>query len=368
MKSQVNASPQRSRFVLEVLKAVLADQRHPRLGERAHLLQRARTSSRRGSPPRAPRARAPARGCAGSAGLQPVNPGIDSPPHETRLAPRAAAVAPVGEEELGMAARAQLADLDLRSTPACSSSRRATARRSSIARSARPSPERPKAVEHLVADLVAAGADAGPIAAAVALDLLHPALDDPGRQPPPAAVDHRHAPAPPARPGGSRRRRRAGVSPATVGHVAVGLREASERGRRTRAGSVGSSWRCTRSRHAPAGPIRTPRRVDLERGRQPVAVLAHPGVAGEAPEVERLEGRLADPAEPGAERGPRAGELGLEPAHPVLLPPVHHHAAEANVFATGGGIAWYSRVGIGPGVRSRARARSPPRPPRSRPR
>ena len=44
-------------------------------------------------------------------------------------------------------------------------------------------------------------------------------------------------------------------------------------------------------------------RVDLERGGEPVAVLAHPGVAGEAPEVERVEGRLADPAEPGAERG-----------------------------------------------------------------
>ena len=217
-----------------------------------------------------------------------------------------------------MAARAEVADLDLRHARLREQSARDLSQvEHSPGREALP--ERPEGLEDLVADLVAAGADARADSGGRRLDLLHPVLDDPGRHPAPAAMDHRHASRPRQRDREAVGDEDEGREPGPIGRVTVGLREArSGVGERGRLGRLGVGLHQGLMHLT---PDQDAARVDLERGGQPVAVLAHPGVAGEAPEVERVEGRLADPADPGAERGHRAGELGLEPAHAVLLRP-----------------------------------------------
>jgi hypothetical protein len=46
-------------------------------------------------------------------------------------------------------------------------------------------------------------------------------------------------------------------------------------------------------------------------------------IVGEDAEVEGVEGRLADPAEPGREGRPGAAEVGFEPPHALVFAPLH---------------------------------------------
>ena len=144
------------RLGLELLRAVLAQQRDAGLGQRAELLRRhvldgrehldrVRVAAGRGTPRRSSRARA--RGCRGRARRPATR---SAPPHDPRLAAGHAAVAAVAEEALRVAHRAQRRRRATSSTPAAASCPRAIALRSTV---------RPRVAErgaHLVADLVAA--------------------------------------------------------------------------------------------------------------------------------------------------------------------------------------------------------------------
>ncbi len=158
MKSQVNASPQRSLLGLQVLEAVLADERRRPASASAPIsstgtyLVAARISTSGPGRARAPRRGAP--GClSGSRSVNWRTPAVTTPvlePGEAGLAARALAVAAVGVEEVGVAGRAEIGWSRPRSTPARSSSARATAGRSSIrgprrrlrCRRTRPAPRR----------------------------------------------------------------------------------------------------------------------------------------------------------------------------------------------------------------------------------
>jgi hypothetical protein len=70
--------------------------------------------------------------------------------------------------------------------------------------------------------------------------------------------------------------------------------------------------------------------VSPERSGQAAAILAHSAdaVAGQQAEVEALEGRLADAAEPSRKGGHGGSTLidlepGLQPANRVALTPIH---------------------------------------------
>ena len=67
--------------------------------------------------------------------------------------------------------------------------------------------------QHLGADLVTAGADSRPDGRAVSSTASTPALDDPGRQAAPAAVQHRHPPGPARATGRQSATKTSGASP-----------------------------------------------------------------------------------------------------------------------------------------------------------
>ena len=164
MKSHSKASPQRSLLGGEVLLAVLADQRHPGLGQRAHLLERHVLGRGEDLDPLAgalahPLEVAPDPRRARGRGSGPARQ-RSARSRRGRPGARCAVVAAVGEEELRLAARAELADLD----PLDPALREQPAR--DLAQVEHPPLGDPVArarerLQHLVADLVAAGADPG---------------------------------------------------------------------------------------------------------------------------------------------------------------------------------------------------------------
>ena len=178
----------------QVLLAVLADQRHPGLGQDAHLLERHVLGRRQHLDPLAGDLAHPLEvggdprpGRCLRSGPAP-QPSLD--PDEPGLAPGPAAVAAVGEEALPLAA-VQSPAASTRSTPASASSRRATSVRSSIGprradrrgrRRSRGPPRRPRSSR----------ARSRARSRRRLRRRLDPAGDDPGRQPAPAAVEHRH--------------------------------------------------------------------------------------------------------------------------------------------------------------------------------
>ena len=184
----------------QVLLAVLADQprRPPRPGRPSP--RAGRTWSRPGPrPPPRPPPRTRARLAAILAGSSPlISPGHRSAlpgarPGEPRLAAGDAAVAPVGEEEVPLAGGAEPRRLD-RSTPGPG---RAAGARPPAGRACRPeaipAPERLERVEHLIAHLVAAGADARPDRRRLGPHRGGAAADDAGGEPAPAAMQDRRA-------------------------------------------------------------------------------------------------------------------------------------------------------------------------------
>ena len=245
-----------------------------------------------------------------------------------RLAAGAVAVATVGEEEVRVAARAHLADLD-RSTPARSSRRAATARRSSIRPSATPAPSGSKRRAPRRPPRSSTARCPGPTAARVAADLLHAVLDDPGRQPAPAAVDHRRPrAAPPARPGGSRRRSTSGASPRQRRDVAVrlagvpGRDRGSRSARRARAWlSTVAPWTCLADEDS--------LRVDPERGGQPLSVLPHGrGRRSRRPRLRLSNGASLTPPRRALNAARAPGRSASSHLNPISLSPVQGHAAE----------------------------------------
>ena len=146
----------------------------------------------------------------------------------------------------------------------------------------------------------------------------------PAAEPAPAAVEHRHA----ARAregdrqavGGEDQRRQAGLGgdlAVDLGHRRAGSGErARVCGSRWIASSAPWTWR----------PISDPLGVEAEGGCEPAPVLDHGAglVIGQVAEVEAVEGRLADPAEPGSRRRParpaaRASSHSISP----LATPLH---------------------------------------------
>ena len=186
---------------LEVLEAVLADQLDPGLGERVHLLgddvlgRREDLDLRPAAlahPLEVARARPRGR-CRGSAQAS-----IQTSPAWRPVRPASRR----WEKNSSGLQLVQRPAASTASTPAAASSRRATSGRSSIRPSAIPSPSAANAVEHLVADLVAAGADPRPDRGRRRPDLLRPR----------ARRSRRRARA--SRSGASRRRRRRRAPPA----------------------------------------------------------------------------------------------------------------------------------------------------------
>ena len=224
----------------------------------------------------------------------------------------------------GLAARAQLARPRPTRRPARSSRRRATSRRSSIRPVGDAGAERLEGVQHLVAHLVAAGADPGADRRRPRLDLLHPALR---RSPRPARASRSGSsprrPVPRAPPAGSRRRTRAAPGPGRAvawpsasGRPGAGFAYAPGLGRPVVAGHLG----------AVDLPADQDELADRSRGRRPGgggSRAPRRAVAGQPPQVEALERALADAAEAGAERRLRAGQLGLQPPDSVSLAPAH---------------------------------------------
>ena len=332
MKSQSKASPQRSCLALELLLAVLADQRRRPPRPARPSPRAARTWSPPGSRPPRPPARAPARGWrAIFAGLEAVDqarhlslPSIQARPAWRPVRPRVAAV---GEEELAARSSCRGRRLDL-ARPRPREQAAGDLGRSSIRPVGDPLPELGERVEHLLADLVAAGPDPGPDRGVGRADRLGAARDDPGGEPAPAAVQHRH----PAR----ARRARPGRQSATKTSAARGSASADDvpvdLGSSGCPGSANGLGRCGARWIGDLGAVDLAGRSTTRSGSQPerraragarFSTTASRVVVGEHPEVEALEGRRADAAEPGREGGARAGQLGLEPAHPVALAPLH---------------------------------------------
>ena len=280
----------------EVLLAVLADQRHPGLGQRPHLLQRHVLASRRGSRPRARRARgrapgwrrsSPARG-RGSA------PAPQALPGSSQARPACRPVTPPSRRWEKKSSGSQLVQrpaISIRSTPASRRRRRRPRRGRACGprRSPRRGRKRPRGPPRRPRSSRARFP--GPTAAAVAPTAAAPAATYPGGEAAPAAVEHRHA----AR---ARERDRQAVGdederrqPRVGGDVPVDLGDLGAR--------LGE-----RARHLGAVVDRDLGAVDLppdhdqlrraaESGGQPAAVVEHRGriVVGEDAEVEALVGR-----------------------------------------------------------------------------
>ena len=333
MKSHVKASPQRSCLATRSCWRFSPTSVDPGLGQRAHLLQRhvlARDEDLDLGPatargPRSRLARDPRRRrCRGSGSgtirLRQLEPG------EPGLAAGAARVAAVGEEELRLAAGAEAGDLDpLDARPRASSAARdlgagrACARRRSPRRGRRRRrgpPRRPRSSR---------GRSRGRSPRRVAPTASAPRGDDPGREPAPAAVQHRHAAGPGERDrqavGDEDQRRQARARRSTCPSTSASSRAGFGEGARL----LGAAW--TRDLGAvDLAADQDPLRVEPERGGEPPPVLEHRGrlVVGEHAEVEALERRAADAAEPGRERGPRRrGSSASSQRTPSLLAPVH---------------------------------------------
>ena len=197
------------------------------------------------------RPRAPARGwprpwpdrCRGSAPpSQPFPGSIQATPAWRPVRP---CVAAVGEEQLRLAAGAEAGRLDLRSTPASPQQPPRDLRQVEHAAVGDPVAERGEGVQHLVADLVAAGPDPGPDRG---VRSRRPPRPRRRRSRRPARASRSAAspplPAPTAPPAGSRRRRRAAPGPAR------GRRGRRLRGSRCPAARTG--WAAAASSERPA--------------------------------------------------------------------------------------------------------------------
>ena len=283
---------------LQVLEAVLADQLDPRPRRGAPSPPRRRTWSRRGSRPRARSAREPRsrfararrRGrCRGSA-----QPSIQTSPAWRPVAP---GVAAVGEEELGLAARAEPAGLDLARPRPRASSRRATSGRSSIRPSAIPSPSARERREHLRRrPRSSRGRSRARSPRRSRRPPRTPRATIPAGEPAPAAVEHRHPASPASATGrqsatwtsGVERRVRRSTWPsprAIAGRARLERSERVRRGGRSRAGRP--------RRRGPGGRTAPRSGSTAERRGEPGAVLAHRRrlIVGVEAEVERLERR-----------------------------------------------------------------------------
>ena len=327
---------------LQVLGAVLADHVDAGLGQRGHVLERHVLRGRddgdlgRRSPPGA---RAGARGSASG----------DVPDHS--LAPGAPGVAAVGEEELGVAGRAEVEPLDR----ADARPRGARARPPSRGRACRPGRCRrrsaPCTAGDVVADLVAAGADRRPdrCGEPAVPERRHAGLQHPGEEPAPARVQQRERRllAVRARDGdraGSRR-----PSPASRGPA-----------RRPRARRRACRAR-PRARGAPSAPCTWRLNVELpcvgaRRGAEqaPVLTTCSGSSSVSQPEVERLERPAAHAAHARGEDhlvGP-----GRAPAH---VRDVHAGAASSSSRARGSSASRVFRLGSSTTSCSSARSARP---------
>ena len=212
-----------------------------------------------------------------------------------------ALVAAVGEEELRLAEGAEAGRLDLLD-PGAGEQAAGDLGEVEHAAVGDPLAEVGEGLEHLGADLVAAGADPGADRGAGRFDRDGAPGDDPGREPAPAAVQHRHAAGPGERDrqavGGEDERRQAGAAddvPVDLFQRRPRLGERARLLRRRRGRARSALWTCS--------PIGTSLRVDPDRRREPPPVLDHGrvGVVGEHADVQRVVGSLADPTDPRAE-------------------------------------------------------------------
>ncbi len=210
MKSQAKASPQRSCLAarscwrFSPTRVTPASASAP-ISSSGTYLQATRISTPRPAP------RAPARGSRATfAGLDAVDQ--LRPPQPSPVDPDQPPWRPVRpasrrwEKKSSGSQLVQSPAASTRSTPAAASSRRRHLGQVEHAAVGDPLAEVGEGVEDLVADLVAAGADPGADRGVGGADRLGAGGDDPGGEPAPAAVEHRHArPARRARPAGSRR-------------------------------------------------------------------------------------------------------------------------------------------------------------------
>ena len=176
--------------------------------------------------------------------------------------------------------------------------------------------------QHLGADLVAAGADPGPDRGGGGFDQRRTAGDDPGRQPAPAAVEHRHAARPGERHrqavGGEDERREAGTADDVPVELLQPCARFGEGARLLRRVVDGDSalWTCS--------PIGTSR-GDPDRAGEPPPVLDHGGVASSVSTPMFSDSYGASQTPPTRVPNPTrptpapAGQLGREPPHPVSL-------------------------------------------------
>ena len=232
--------------------------------------------------------------------------------------------------------------------------------------SAIPSPRPREGGEHLLADLVAAGADPGADRGVGRADRLGAARrrSRPARPRQPQCSIATPAGPGERRPAGSRRRRRAPPAPGSAmtcpSTSATRLPGSVERARllrpvvdarARRRGPGGRS--ATRSGAKPSAAAR----------RRRFSTTAASRVVGEDAEVEAVEGRLADAAEAGREGGPsRPAQVGLQPADAVALAPLHRRlhapppaAQRASSSLAPGDLA----VELAPQRRRAGRGRSP---------
>ena len=277
MKSQAKRRRQRSLLRLQVLEAVLADERRRRASASAPISSsgdvlgrgedldpgpaRSRDALEVARAPRRPRSRGSA---PGSSGLDPDAAG---------LAAGAAAVAAVRVEELGLAARAQLADLDLVDPGALEQPPRDLAQVEHAARRRSPRPsarERTRGPRRRPRSSRARSRVRSPRRSP---DLRRAARDDPGGEPAPAAVQHRHALV-------RRERHRQAVGDHAPAARAPGSAVTWPSASGSRPGSANALGRGAASWRAISAPW-TWRPISTRSGsrpsarREPVAVLAH---------------------------------------------------------------------------------------------
>ncbi len=233
-------------------------------------------------------------------------------------------VAAVGEEQLALAADAEAARLD-RLHPARGRAGGGPPRRGRASAHRRcPSPEVARTRQGPRPHLVAAGADPGPDRrGACAPTASQPRATIPPGQPAPAAVDHRDAVGPGERDrqavGDEDQRREAGDRRSTWPSTSPSRGP----GRANASASCGPSWVAI-SAPWTWRPISTPCGSTPTAAAEPQAVLtdARRLVAGEQAEVERVEGRLADPAHP--RREDARGHRGARPRASAARPSLRH--------------------------------------------
>ena len=296
---------------LQVLQPVLADQRHAGLGERAHLVAGHVLGRREDLDLRARRSRAPAPGSRGRA------PGRARGSAQPSQAPAWRPVRSPSRRWEKKSSGLQLVHSPLTSTARRRRARGGVARpRAGRACGRRRRPLRAaRSVEHLIAHLVAARPDPGPDRRAPCADGRHAALDDPRRQPAPAAVEHRHARRARERDGRQSATKTSGASPAA--------RSPARRPRRAPGPARRTLGLGRRVMHRTSAPW-TWRPISTRSGSRPSAAASRWRFSRTASrsspvstaEVEALERRRADAAEAGAERGAGSRQLGLQPATP----------------------------------------------------